>query len=110
MPPTRPQYDAIDVLLVVDDDATRGVLASYMQEQGMCVCACGSHPDAMQHLARKRPGAVLLATSGAPAFAALVRRQAGLAALPILVLAADADARRRSKTPGVGSLAHVATG
>lgn len=93
MHPTRPEPDAEDVLLVVDDERTRGVLASYLEEQGMRVRACEGQSDALRHLISKRPDAVLLASSGAPAFAALVRRQAGLAALPILVIAAsDADA------------------
>ncbi|OGT59191.1 MAG: hypothetical protein A3E01_20440 [Gammaproteobacteria bacterium RIFCSPHIGHO2_12_FULL_63_22] len=93
MPATRPEPDAEDVLLVVDDERTRGVLASYLEEQGMRAHACEGQSDALQHLARRRPHAVVVASSGAPAFAAQVRRQAGLAALPILVIAAaDADA------------------
>ena len=93
MSPTRPQPDAIDVLLVVDDERMRGVLASYLEECGMRVCACEGQAEAFEQMTRKRPDAVLLASSGAPAFAASVRKQAGLAALPILVIAAaDADA------------------
>ena len=93
MSPTRPQPDAIDVLLVVDDERMRGVLASYLEEYGMRVCACEGQAEALQQMTRKRPDAVLLASSGAPAFVASVRKQAGLAALPILVIAAaDADA------------------
>lgn len=93
MPATRPQPDAEDVLLVVDDERIRGVLASYLEEQGMRAHACEGQADALQHLARSRPHAVVVASSGAPAFAAQVRGHVGLAALPILVIAAaDADA------------------
>lgn len=93
MSPTRTQPDAINVLLVVDDERVRGVLASYLEENGMRVCACEGQAEALQQMTRKRPDAVLLASSGAPAFVASVRKQAGLAALPILVIAAaDADA------------------
>lgn len=92
MSPICPPPDAVDVLLVVDDETTRGVLASYLVEQGMRVHTCEGPADALQHLTRKRPHAVLLASSGAPAFAALIRGQAGLEALPILVVAANADA------------------
>lgn len=95
MPPTRPAPNsaAEAVLLVVDDETTRGVLASYLEEYGFRVCACEGQEDAMQQLAHNRPDAILLASSRAPDFAALVRKQAGLSALPILVIAAaDADA------------------
>lgn len=93
MAPIRPESDAEDVLLVVDDERMRGVLASFLEELGLRVCACEGQADALDHLARDRPDAVLLASSGAPGFVAQVRRQPGLAALPILVIAAtDADA------------------
>jgi CheY-like chemotaxis protein/EAL domain-containing protein (putative c-di-GMP-specific phosphodiesterase class I) len=93
MSPTRSQPDALDVLLVVDDEGLRGVLASYLEEHGMHVCACEGQADALHRMAGQRPDAVLLASSGAPTFAAQVRKQTGLTALPILVIAAaDADA------------------
>jgi multidomain signaling protein FimX len=93
MPPIRPESDAEDVLLVVDDERLRGVLASFLQEHGLGVRACEGQSDALDHLARDRPDALLLASSGAPGFVVQVRRQPGMAALPILVIAAaDADA------------------
>ena len=93
MSPTHLQPDALDVLLVVDDESMRGVMASYLEEHGMRVCACEGQADALHQMACQRPDAVLLASSGAPAFVAMVRKQSGLTALPILVItAADADA------------------
>ncbi len=93
MTPIRLEPDAEVILLVADDEGTRGALGSHLEESGMRVQSCEGQADAMQQLAHNRPDAVLLAASGAPAFAALVRTQPGFAALPILVMAvADADA------------------
>ena len=90
MPPTLATPDAVDVLLTVDDERTRGVIASVLREHKFRVRVCEGQAQALQQLALQRPDVLLVASNGAAGLAARVRQQADLMALPILVVA-DAE-------------------
>ena len=87
MPPTRAEPDAVDVLLLVDDERIRGPMTRELEAHDFRVFACGHESQAMQQIALRRPDAVLVDAKGALSLVAQVRGQADLGAPAIFVLA-----------------------
>ena len=99
------------VLLVEDDEDVRGAYAAYLEGAGYAVVEAGDGREALRRL-RAAPGTfclilldLFMPTMNGWAFRAEQLRDPDLAAIPIVVI--SADARTDQKAVQLGALAHL---
>ena len=99
------------VLLVEDDDDVRGAYAAYLEGAGYIVIEAGDGSEALQRL-RAAPDSfclilldLFMPTMNGWAFRAEQLRDPDLAAIPVVVI--SADARTEQNAGQLGALAHL---
>jgi GGDEF domain-containing protein/EAL domain-containing protein (putative c-di-GMP-specific phosphodiesterase class I) len=80
-----------DILLVEDQESTRGLLRSMLEQDGLRVRSCDGESGALEQIAVTAPDAVLAGSASGPSLLAQLRRQPVLAGLPVLLLSEDDD-------------------